>query len=353
MRAVGWGMAAVVAAGIAVPATAGAAAPPTVGVSASPIAASLSSKPAKASVAVQNTGKARVSGLTLTVASRAGVKVTVAGAKKGKRSRKLKPLAAGKTVRVTVTLRRKGKGPRKGTLGYKVTRKGKTVASGRVAFGAGKGTQPTTPSGDPNSLAGRYFWGSRYTVSGIEQNPLYFTGPNLVSTAATEGVWPACPAPSDTCKPYTYNAAANQLTIDGKPAALFGRKLSFDDNSYLEFGYPAAGARWDTRVTYSNSSGICPLYCSYYTENLTFLPTGQFVRDAVSSGSGPIVDWASVPPDSKGIYEVRADHTLRLLYEDGKERIETVALYLNDDGTLQPPGQGIVLGGDGYFDIRD
>jgi hypothetical protein len=34
-------------------------------------------------------------------------------------------------------------------------------------------------------------------------------------------------------------------------------------------------------------------------------------------------------------------------------RIETVAQYLNDDGTLKAPGEGLLLGGDGYFDIDD
>ena len=211
----------------------------------------------------------------------------------------------------------------------------------------------TTPPADPDTLAGRYFWGSNYTLNGIRQNTLFFTGKELVYTEATESAWPSCAAPSETCKAYSYAAAANQLTIDGQPATLEGRKLTLDGDTYWEWGFPPAGSRWDTRVTYSNSSGVCPLYCNYYTENLTFRPDGTFMRDAVSSGTGPIVDWASVPPDSKGTYEVRADHTLRLAYEDGRERIETVALYMNDDGTLQAPGEGVLLGGDGYFDIRD
>lgn len=106
-------------------------------------------------------------------------------------------------------------------------------------------------------------------------------------------------------------------------------------------------------MTYSNSSGICPLYCSYFTEYLTFRPDGTFIRSAVAPGSGPIVDWGVVPPDSKGPYEVRGERTLRLAFADGKERIETVALFMNDDGSLKAPGEGVLLGGDGYFDIRD
>ncbi|WP_320669434.1 hypothetical protein [Patulibacter defluvii] len=325
------------------------AASPSAQVSAAPISKPLSTKATSTKITVQNTGKARLSGLTLTVSGKKGVTIRLAGARKGRSSRKLSTLKAGRGVRVGVSLRRTSKGPKKGTLGLKVTRKGKTIARGKLAFGPGT----TAPPADPNSLEGRYFWGSRYTVSGIQQNTLYFTGPNLVFVADTESAWPTCTAVSETCKPYSYDAAKKQLTIDGKPATLTGRKLELDGDNYLEFGYPAAGARWDTKVTYSNSSGICPLYCSYYTENLTFLPDGRFVRDAVASGTGPVVDWASVPPDSKGTYEVRADHTLRLAFEDGKERIETVGLYLNDDGTLQAAGEGMVLGGDGYFDIRD
>ena len=36
--------------------------------------------------------------------------------------------------------------------------------------------------------------------------------------------------------------------------------------------------RWDTRITYANSSGICPLYCNYYTENLTLMNLARYAR---------------------------------------------------------------------------
>jgi hypothetical protein len=284
------------------------------------------------------------------------VKVTLAGAKRGAATRVLKPLKAGRSARVTVTLRRTGRGPQRGSLAVTVRRDGKTVAKTRLTFGSTQQTGPAPtpePPPNPNTLAGRYFWGSLYTLNGIQQHTLWFTGPDLVHTAATESAWPTCTAVSDVCKPYSYDARTNALTIDGKPATLTGRRLSFDEDTYFEWGFPPAGTRWDTLVTYSNSSGICPLYCSYYTEELTFRPDGTFIRGAVSSGSGPIVDWATIPADSKGTYEVRADHTLRLAFADGRERIETVANFLNDDGTLQPVGDGLLLGGDGYFDIRD
>jgi hypothetical protein len=335
------------------PAAPAAAAAPSVKISvtASPITKALSTKPSTTRVAVTNTGTRRVRGLAVSVTSARGVSVRVSGARKPRgRTRSLRPLKAGGTVRVGVSLRRTRTGPKRGHLTVKVTRRGKTVATGRLDFGAAPGSAPAQPV-DPNSLAGRYFWGSLYTLSGIEQYTLYFAGPNLVYTAATESAWPACTAVTDVCKSYAYNAAANALTIDGKPATLAGRGLTLDGQSYREFGFPPAGTRWDATVTYSNSTGLCPLYCSYYTENLTFRPDGTFLRDAVSSGTGPIVDWAAVPPDRKGTYEVRADHTLRLAFADGTERIETVAQYLNDDGTLQAPGEGLLLGGDGYFDI--
>ncbi|MDO8212616.1 hypothetical protein [Conexibacter sp. CPCC 206217] len=361
MRAVRWSLPVVLAAAAAVaaPAAALAAATP-VRVSARPVTAPLSTRAKRTTVVVKNTGRRRVSGLVVSVASARGVKVALAGAKRGKTSRALPPLGAGRAARLGVSLSRTGRGPQRGRLVVKVTRRGKTLTSTRLAFGPAPARSvpsipPRTPAPpvNPNSLAGRYFWGSQYTINGIQQFTLYFTGPDLVFTAATESALPTCAAVSDTCKPYSYDARTNQLTIDGKPATLTGRRLEFDSDNYGEFGFPPAGARWDTTVTYSNSSGLCPLYCSYYTENLTFLPDGTFVRDAVSSGSGPIVDWAAVPPDSKGTYEIRADHTLRLAYADGRERIETVANYLNDDGSLKAAGEGILLGGDGYFDIRD
>ncbi|MBB4664092.1 hypothetical protein [Conexibacter arvalis] len=339
------------------PAIAGAASP--VRVVARAVKKPLTTKPARTTITVTNTGKRPVSGLTLAVTARKGVQVTLAGAKRGKPARRLPALKARKRVRVGVSLRRARGGPARGTLTVKVTRGGgRTVAKGRLSFGAPARATPRepskpTPPANPNTLEGRYFWGSRYTLSGIEQNTLWFTGPNLVHVAETGSAWPTCTAVSETCKSYSYDAASGQLTIDGKPATLAGRRLELDGDSYREFGFPSAGARWDTRLTYSNSTGVCPLFCSYYTENITFMPDGNFVRDSVSSGSGPVVDWAVVPPDSKGTYEIRADRTLRFAFADGRERIETVGLYLNDDGTLQAPGEGVVLGGDGYFDIRD
>lgn len=345
-----------------------AAAASPVRLSAEPIATPLSAKAVRTTITVSNAGRRRVSGLTLSIAAPRGVAVRVAGAKRGRPQRRLKALAPGKAVRVVVAVRRAGRAaPRRGHLAVKVARGGRALARARIAFGRAGRAAPTDPAPtpepepqpqpqprtDPNSLAGRYFWGSLYTIGGIDQRSLYFTGPDLVSTAAAESAFPACTAPNETCKPYSYDAATGSLTIDGMATTLQGRKIELDGRSYLELGYPPAGARWDAYVTYSNSSGICPLYCSYYTENLAFLADGTFVRDAVASGSGPVVDWASVPPDRKGTYEIRADHTLRLAYADGRERIETVGLYLDDAGSPKPPGEGVILGGDGYFDIRD
>jgi hypothetical protein len=360
VRARRWSATAALAVAVAVglPAAASGAAAPTVQVSAAPIAKPLSTRAARATVVVRNAGKHRVSGLTLSVAARKGVKVTVTGAKRGTLRRGLKPVKAGKATRVGLRVRRTRTGPKTGQLTLRVLRQGKTVAKGRLSFGAPPVVKPTPPpapppAANPNTLAGRYFWGSLYTLNGIEQHTLYFTGPDLVFTGATDNGWPSCAAATETCRPYSFNAATGQLTIDGKPATLQGRQLTLDGNSYGELGFPPAGSRWDTRVTYSNSSGLCPMYCNYYTENLTFRPDGTFIRDAVSSGTGPVVDWAAIPPGSKGTYEVRPDRLLRLVFADGTERMETVGLYVDDAGALKPVGDGLVLAGDGYFDIRD
>jgi hypothetical protein len=324
----------------------------------------LSAKPVRTTVTVKNVSKRRLTGLTVTVRTPKGVKVTVAGARRGTASRTLKALRAGQTARVGVSLRGSRSAPKRGRFTVQVTRGHRTLASARVAFGgsskARRGSRPTpgrrgpaTPPANPNTLAGRYFWGSNYTLNGIEQLTLYFTSDTLVDTAPTGSAWPACNAPSDSCKPYSYDARTNTLTIDGRAATLSGRTLTLDGQGYAELGFPPAGARWDTTITYANSSGLCPLYCSYFTENLTFRPDGSFARDAIASGTGPVVDWSSIPPSSKGTYEVRRDHTLLMAYEDGRQVVDTVGLYLNDDGSLQAPGRGVILGGDGYFDIGD
>jgi len=91
----------------------------------------------------------------------------------------------------------------------------------------------------------------------------------------------------------------------------------------------------------------------YFTEHLQFNADGTFVRNAVASGTGPVVDWASVPPADRGTYEVGADGLLRLAFADGKLRAETIGVFLADDGTPKSPTEGIVLDSDGYFDISE
>lgn len=321
-------------------------------VTATPITKPLAAKNQRATITVRNTTKARLTGLSLAVGAKKGVRVTLAGAKTGARVRPLKALGAGKSVRVNVLLARIGKsGPTKGSLAVSVRRGGKVLGRGAVTFG--RAATPAQPA-PPKTMTGRLFWGSRYTLNGIRQHTLYFTGPDFVFVDDVEGAWPVCTAVSETCKPYTFDPATGALTIDGKPATLNNGRLEFDEETYRELGRPTAGARWDIVLTYSNSSGICPLYCSYYTEHLTFRPDGTFIRSSVSSGSGAVVDWAVVPDDSKGTYEIRADRTLRLAYADGKERINTVGIYPEDDGSYPAnPTAGAVLDSDGYFDIRD
>jgi len=342
-------------------APAGRAASSPVRVSAKPISKALTTKDAKTTITIRNAGKKRLSGLSLSVAPKKGVRATLAGARKGKRTRALKTLRPGKSARVSVRLRRTGKsGPTSGSLTVRVRRKGKTIGSGRLAFGP----SGSTSAPEPNSLAGRYFWGSQYTLNGIQQHTLYFTGPNLVYTSDLEGAFPVCAAVTEQCRPYSYDAKTKALTIDGKQAKLEGDKLTVDDDdpadgeidgqTHFELGVPTPGARWDVVLTYSNSSGLCPLYCNYYTEHLTFRPDGTFIRSSVASGSGPVVDYAVVPDDSKGTYEVRADRKLRLAFADGKERIETLGIFPANDGSYPAnPTSGVVLDGDGYFDIRD
>lgn len=327
-------LAAVVTLALALPA-ASAAAP--VSVRAAPLGGGLSTK-----VTVKNTTHHRLRGLKLSVAAPKGITVAVA-------RRSLPVLRPGRSVRVPITLKRAAGGPASGAVTVRVLRKGKAVASSQVRFGAGS----TSPPPNPNTLAGRYFWTSQYTINGIDQHPLYFTDDQFAYVGAFQDAWPTCAAASEDCLPYTYNGGSGQLVINGQPATLTGHKLAYDDETYSEVARPPAGSRWDTTITYSNSSGICPLMCSYYTENLTFLPDGTFVRGSVASGSGPVVDWASVPADRRGTYEIRPDGTLLLAYADGTQRLDTVAQYVADDGSLEAPGEGVILDGDGYFDIRD
>lgn len=318
----------------------GATAASSVAITAPPLEGPLPTKAKTVKVAVQNVTKRKLSGLSVNVRSVKGVRVTVVGAKKGTTTRRLSTLKAGKTARVSVRLQRLKGGPKKGAVTVRVLRGKRTQASQRVEFGV-----------NPNTLAGRYFWGTTYTLNGIQQNTLYFANDGLVFTKDMEGAYATCSVADDNCRPYQYVAKGNQLQVDGKPATLSGRKLEYDGESYYEFAAPPAGTRFDANLTHANSSGICPLYCNYFREDLRFFADGKVIRGAVISGTGPVVDYGIVPPDSLATYEVRADGTIRMLFGDGKERIETIAFYVADNGTLEPASKGVVLNGDGYFDI--
>jgi hypothetical protein len=310
----------------------------TVEVTAPPIDAPLPMKPTAVRVEVKNTGKRALRNLRFSVRSTKGVRVRVAGAKKGKTSRTLSTLRAGRSTRVTVRVQRLKGGPKSGSLAVRVQRGKRTVGSERLRFGV-------------PPLTGRYFWGSTYTISGIDQETLYFAGENLVYTDDLEGAWPACPGESEQCRPYQYSEDGKALAIDGKPAEIDGRKISYEGQTYFEFGAPAPGTRWAGTLTYANSFGVCPLYCTYSTEHLQFNADGTFVRNSVTSGTGPVVDFAVVPPEDKGTYEVGSDKLLRLAFGDGTLRTETIGVYLDDAGNPKSPMEGMILNGDGYFDI--
>lgn len=309
-------------------------------ITAPPLEGPLPTKARTVKVAVKNVTKRKLSGLSVGVRGVKGVRVTVVGAKKGTATRRLSPLKAGRTTRVSVRLQRLKGGPKAGAVTVRVLRGKRTQATQRMEFGV-----------NPNTLAGRYFWGSTFTLNGTRQETLFFANDGLVFTDDMKDAYATCTVADENCRPYRYVAKGNQLQIDGKPAEISGRKIEFDGQTYFEFRAPPAGTRFDADLTYANSSGICPLYCNYFREDLRFFPDGKLVRGAIVSGTGPVVDYGIVPPDRLATYEVRADGTIRMLFGDGKERIETIAFYVADDGSLEPPSKGAILGGDGYFDI--
>ena len=229
---------------------------------------------------------------------------------------------------------------------------GLSACGDNTDVGNGNDSTVTTPQ-KANSLAGRYFWGSKYTYTGVAQKTLFFANDGLVYTSAMEGKWATCQAADKDCLPYRYTTGSNQLTIDGMSAQLNGRTLTYDSQTYYEFGAPAPGTRWDGVLTYSNSSG-CPMYCTYTTENLHFKSDGRFISDGVVSGGDNMTfDFINVPADKKGTYEVRSDKMMLLKFANGAQRLETVAVYLDDAGKPKSPAEGLILDGDGYFDISN
>jgi hypothetical protein len=204
---------------------------------------------------------------------------------------------------------------------------------------------------NPNNLAGRYFWTQVYLgVAGIYQYTLYFTNDTYVYTGKPTGSWPTCTEVTTTCKTYTYDSTTGTLTINDKSATLKGLKLTYGGATYWQLGAAAAGARWDTTLTYSNSIGTCPDACTDAAIWYAFAPDGRFIRGNGSSSTNIFSTWVVTGNDRKGTYEVRADRTLQLTYADGTQQILTLGIYPADDLTYPTnPTAGIILNGTGYL----
>jgi hypothetical protein len=177
----------------------------------------------------------------------------------------------------------------------------------------------------------------------------YFANDRFAYRGRPAGGLPDCPAATagesgDGCVPYSYDPATGAVTVDGKTGSWSTADgLKLDGVGYLEAITPAPGTRMDTEVHNLQGAGACGAGCVFSSSAYTFTADGQFALSTSVSGE----NFALLPPDQHGSYEI-ADHGRLLLHRaDGSTATKTIGFIL-DDG--QPnPRYWITLDGSIYW----
>jgi hypothetical protein len=234
-----------------------------------------------------------------------------------------------------------------------------SVAAGGSKPGKTTKQQPApggTPKQDPNDLSGRHYsqW-VQDPVAGALVNGYAFVSPGFVFKGVPVGGLPECAAPSDTCLPYTYDAAANALTINGQPASFSPDRsiLKVDNKSFPWNPVPPAGTRYALALTHTWAQGIFPYATSGHVY-LSMTLDGHFALSSTSIaslGAGTNVETfaSTVGPDQRGTYDILDRGRLQLRFDDGTVQVRTIALTTGSGGSADPAKDGLILDRDYYW----
>lgn len=305
-------------------------------------------------VTVRNRSARRLSGLSLTASQPTGTRVTVAGAKRGTRTRALKTLKGRGRTTVTVRVTPGAKAQASSKVRLTLRRRGRTqaTASAAVALAGTNGAPAPAPATNP--WAGRYFWRSSFNGTTTFIEGYYFGSGGFAYRGIPEGGLQDCSTTTaagdgDGCVPYAYDPATGALAVNGVPAAAAGpHGLNVGDETLTEAVIPAPGSRWDLELSFINAYGLCPLSCTTVTVDLDLRSSGVFARGAAVSGTTPDANFGALPPDKHGTYSVEPGGRIVFAYADGKVVTETIAVLLNDAG--QPdPAYGLLLDDSVFF----
>lgn len=224
-----------------------------------------------------------------------------------------------------------------------------SVAAAGVARRAATATQAPLPP----RLEGRVFW---HKVLTGHDDGLYFAAPGLAYRGLLDdGAFPTCAGVTavdrgDGCVAASYTPSTGSVTVDGVQGTvdLKAHTMTLDGDTYLEAAPQPAGATFDADVFTARMTGLCPLYCNYYTGYLRLYPNGRFQKASVHSWTGSVSDGTVLPPNQQGAYAVLPGSLVRFTYDDGSVVTETLGVFHSKAG-VPDPREGLLIGGEGYF----
>jgi hypothetical protein len=163
--------------------------------------------------------------------------------------------------------------------------------------------------------------------------------------------------PTDGCLPYTYDATSRTLKLGGQAATLSadGAELTVGEDSFWLTPIVKAGTRFQVSLKSIYVSGYWP-YQAVTTYWLEMAKDGAFMLSRQTLGSFGIPgtigsgNWASIPPDQRGTYEVLPGGKLRLTYSDGEVVDRTIGYYRDPKtGSMDPATDGLWLDDDPFW----
>ena len=221
------------------------------------------------------------------------------------------------------------------------------------AAGVARRTVTAAQTPLPPRLEGRVFW--HKVLTGYDES-LYFAAPGFAYRGLLDdGAFPACAAVTatgagDGCVAASYTPATGAVSVDGVAGTvdLKAHTLTLDGDKYLEAAPQAAGAAFDVDLFTARMTGLCPLYCNYYTGYLRLYPNGRFQKASVHSWTGSVSDGTVLPPDKQGVYAVLPGSLIRFTYDDGTVVTQTLGVFHSAAG-VPDPKEGLLIGGEGWF----
>lgn len=301
--------------------------------------------------------RATVTNTGTTAARNVRLRVTGTGLVMAPAQRALGTLAAKRTKTVNVRVTRRAA---KGTLiaRFAVTRTGGPGATTIRRF-----TPPAAPK-PANHLVGHTFLKFDGGVTGLIQ-PSY-TGYAFVNDQwayrgfSAEGI-PSCTARTavgtgDGCVPYTCNAAANTVTLDGQTAQLNAARttITLGEDTFILKVALTPDSRHEAVLRSISVFGLFP-NSVVSTRYLTLTMSGEFALTSSMMGSvagGATTSWVT-SPDEKGTYRIVPGNVIELHYANGTVERRTIFVDTFGEPTGSPQADGLILGDQNYYTLDD